>query len=169
VFATVLAVAFALLSLPFVLPHAVRNGYGVLAVSAMVGAITFVATILLGLRDGIRRSRRENARPVAERIKEVRQVAASAIEDLPRFRDQLAVRFPGRADVGWWIEPVIEYYRRLESLAATAGTSPEDALKLAEEAGQFIRANKIKGILVADLADRLADLLDRCDRKSTST
>jgi hypothetical protein len=168
VFATALAVVPTLLSLPFVARHAVTGGYGALAVPVMVGAITFVAAILLGLRDGIGRSRRENARPVGERIEEIRQAAVSAIEGLPRFRDQLVLKSPDRADVRWWIEPVIEYYRRVERLAATPDTPPEDALKLAEEAGQFIRENKIKGILVADLADRLAELLDRRDRESTN-
>jgi hypothetical protein len=169
VFAAFFAVVFALLSLLFVIPYAVKHGYGALAVPVIVGPITFVAVILLGLRDGIRRSRRENARPIEDRIQDIRQAAVSATADFPRFREQLAVNFPNRADVGWWIEPVTEYYRRLEKMAATPGVSPEDALKLAGEASQFIRENKIKGIFVADFAYTLAELLDRRQCEGTST
>jgi hypothetical protein len=161
VFAAAFAVVFALLSVPFVIPCAATNGYGVLAVPLMVGTITFVAIILLGLRDGIRRSWQENARPVGDRIGEIRQYAVSDIEGLRGLRDRLVAEPSNTADVGWWIEPVVEYYRRLERLTAAPDASPEEALKLAEEAGQFLCENRIKGISVADSAYKLAELLNR--------
>jgi hypothetical protein len=120
-----------------------------------------LAVVLLGYRDSLKRSKQENAHSIEERIEEIRQNAASSIIDLPELRDEIVKKYPEKQDAWDWIDPIVEYYRRLESLAASTEKSVKDALDLSEEAGQFISNKKLKGILVADSANRLAKLLEQ--------
>jgi hypothetical protein len=127
--------------------------------------MVLLAVFLLALRDRMRRPKQDHARPlrprpVEERIEEIRTSAASAIAELPGFRDQHARNYPGKEEAVSWIEPVIELYRRLEALAASRGATPQEARQLAEEARRFIRRRRLKGIFVDLEAKRLAQLLE---------
>jgi len=65
-----------------------------------------------------------------------------------------------------WVEPVTEFYRRLEALAASHDATPQEARQLAGEARRFIRRNRLKGIFVDLEAKRLARLLEERAAKS---
>jgi hypothetical protein len=58
------------------------------------------------------------------------------------------------------VEPVIEFHRRLEGLAASRDATPREARQLADEARRFIRKRRLKGVFVDLEAKRLAQLLE---------
>ena len=80
------------------------------------------------------------------------------IRELQSFIDRRAIEPAKLPD---WVPVVLGYYRQVEVLAASSTGAVEDALRLAEEASQYVRDNRIKGICVADDARQLAALLDR--------
>ena len=108
----------------------------------------------------------EKGRPVQERIDEIREYAKSMQSELPTTRDNLRARYPNK-EIAWsWIDPVIDYCRRLEKLADSSGASTQDAIELAEESLLFVKDQKIKGVFVAEFAQKLAELIE--DRNSES-
>lgn len=161
IWATSIALIVGLMALPVAIALQATRGHGLLAMPLTAATLAFLTTFTVSLRDKIRRHRRENARPVEDRITEIRLAAASRIDALPGLRDQLRANYPDRPRAWNWIGPVIDYDRRLEALAASFDSSPKDALKLAEEAHRFLRRNRVKGVLIADLAYRLSTLLEQ--------
>ena len=127
-----------------------------LAVCAMI----LLAVFILAWRDTRRRRRQDSARPIEERIEEIRASAASAVAGLPGLRDQHAKNWPSKEEAGSWVEPVIEFYRRIEALAASRDATPREARQLADEARRFIRKRRLKGVFVDLEAKRLAQLLE---------
>ena len=101
----------------------------------------------------------EERKRLEERIEEIKEEAASLIDDLPKIREEIARIKPNNKEAVSWIEPTIEYAHRLESLAANPNASVQDAICLADEVDKFIRENKLKGINISCSANKLANLL----------
>lgn len=57
--------------------------------------------------------------------------------------------------------PVLAYYRRLEALASASGCSVEEIENLAEQANDYVRQHRLKGVSVAQEAKQLAALVRR--------
>jgi hypothetical protein len=121
---------------------------------------TALAVVFLAWRDRRRRRELEARIPVVERIAAIRAGAAFMAAELQRILDRNPDAPPARTE---WIPPVREYYVRLQQLAACPLPSEEDALRLAEEAGQYVRQRRLKGIWVAQEARKLAALARRQD------
>jgi hypothetical protein len=115
------------------------------------------AVILLGWLDGRRSRLREEKRPIQERIDSIRDDARFMAEQLERILDRKEA--PVSAQRTAWIPPMLRFLRRLESLAASQNPDPQDAVQLAEEAAAYIRQHKIKGLPIAQEAEKLALLL----------
>ena len=134
------------------------------------GLVFFVALIiamsLLGMRDRKRNLKQENSRSIEERIREIRENASTDQIKLPKLRNDIMKKFPEKKDVWSWIEPVIVFNRRLEQLASSNNATAQEARELAVEAKQFLIQNKIKGIFIAESADKLAKLIQERDSKS---
>jgi hypothetical protein len=126
-------------------------------VSLGVVFVTVIAAVLLGIRDANDRRAREDARPVADRIRDIQKDAAFMIEQLERVAERPTP--PERSMA--WIPPVLEYYHRLEKLASNPTSTPEEAFALADDAGRHVREQRLKGIFVCFEAEQLAKLLSR--------
>jgi hypothetical protein len=122
--------------------------------------VTVVAGVLLGIRDFHAKRAHEELRPLEDRIRDIQEGAAFMIVQLNR----VAERPPSARHNTDWIPPVLEYLRRLERIASVPTSAPEEALALANEAGQFEREQRLKGLSIGDQAGKLAALLER--RKS---
>ena len=116
---------------------------------ALFAVLAVVAGVLLALRDA-RRNREKPERPIAEQIEEIHKGAASMIPGLQEILDRNPTP---------WVAPVLDYYRRLESLASSPNASVEEAERLADEVSEYVREHKIKGIHIGHEARRLAVLL----------
>jgi hypothetical protein len=126
-----------------------------LVVGTVLGVFVF-ATLLLARRD-IRRHRwLEERTPVHEGIARIKNDAEFMVEQLQR----LLKREPMARE---WAGATLEYYRRLETLAADPRPSADQAFRLAEEAGHFVHQKGLKGIWVAQQAQRLAELAQRLE------
>jgi hypothetical protein len=131
-----------------------------LLIAGLFCPISVVAVLLLGWRDARRRRLQESRRPLAERIRSIREDAEFMVVQLQGVLDRAA---NDRPEAAAWISPVLEFFRRLESLAADPSASPDAALRLATEASRYVREHWLKGILVAEQARTLADLLRQRD------
>jgi hypothetical protein len=121
-----------------------------------------VAVALLGLRDFYANQAREEARPVEDRIREIKDDAAKMAREFERHnarQDPRGKRVP--------LPPIIDYYRRLEVLAATPTATPEEAMRLDDEALRYAREHELKSLFVMNEPRRLATLLKK--RKSASS
>lgn len=113
------------------------------------------------IKDDQERARRQQeSRPIPDRIAAIRKDAAFMCEQLERALNRSADESPERFP---WVRPTLEFYHRLEALAAAPRPCAEDADRLADEAERYIQANRLKGICVAMLARRLAELSRRLD------
>jgi hypothetical protein len=129
-----------------------------LLVTLLVVGITVIAVASLAARDARLLRLREEQRPVAERIAAIRADCALMIRSLQEILDRHAADNPKATA---WIPEVLDYYRRLETLAASPTPSPEEAAKLADEATRHVAEQRLKGVCVGMLASRLATLVNR--------
>jgi hypothetical protein len=119
-------------------------------------AIGVVAVVLLSARDAKRRRRQEALTPVPVQIERIRDGAAFMVRQFqPSDRDP-----PKRAAA---MSPILEYYRRLETLASAPHPSAEQALQLADESGRYIRETGWMGVFVDRQARKLAELAQRLE------
>jgi hypothetical protein len=132
--------------------------------------IVIVAIFLLGWRDSRRcladdndRRAYENSRSIEDRIGEIRQRAATDQVELSKLKCDFQQKYPDEEKTWLWIEQIIEYNRRLELLASSAKTSPQQVKDLADEASCYLKENRIKGILFVDSVDKLAQLIEERD------
>src|SRR5262245_48447584 len=114
---------------------------GFIAGAGAAFALTAMAVIILAGRDVRRRRQLKKETPVPEQIAAIRRDAAFMIRQL----QQLDTRAARQSEVTIWIEPVVEFYRRLELLAATDAPSEHEAQRLAEESLRYIREHRLKG------------------------
>jgi hypothetical protein len=114
--------------------------------------IVIVAIALLAWRDARRFRRLEAQVPVPVRIERIRDDAAFMAQQFQGILQR------GPAERTSWVGPVLAYYRRLEALATEARPSAEQSRQLAEEAGHYLRQNRLKGLRVAQQAQKLANL-----------
>jgi hypothetical protein len=120
-------------------------------------AIGVVAVVLLAARDAGRHRRQETWTPLPVLIERIRDDAAFMVQQL-----QHTAEFgpPKRAAA---IVPILEYYCRLETLAAAPHPSAEQALRLADESGRYIREAGWMGVFVDRQARKLAELAKRLE------
>jgi hypothetical protein len=124
----------------------------------MFGACTVLAVVILAARDLRQHKLRQEQKPLEERIAEIRESAAMMTHELQRVLDQGSAQQPTAIAL---IAPVLVYYRRLEALAAAPATTAEEIHQLAVEALQHMRQRRLKGFLVVQQAEQLADLVRR--------
>src|SRR5215475_10309935 len=97
----------------------------------------FVAAFaILAVRDARRYRLVQEARPLEDRIADIRKGAAFTALQLQGIVDRRAAEHTEAAE---WISPVIAYSRRLETLAATPDVAAEEIERLAEEASGYLR------------------------------
>ena len=135
--------------------------------------ITIVAVLLLSWLDKNERLARDNERiardnvsPVEDRIEEIRQLAVTNQVDLSEMKDNLKQKYPDNEKAWFWFDQVIEYNHLLELLASSPDTTPQQVENLANEATNYLKQNKIKGVFFADSMDKLAQLVQ--ERNSMS-
>jgi len=124
-------------------------------VSGAVVATFVVAFAMLAARDARRNRRREEERPIDERINQIGDDARLQIRQLQGGLERPNIP----EDFREWGPQVIGLLQRLESLATSSNSQPEECHRLAEEASRYLREHRIKGIFVADGARRLEQLL----------
>jgi hypothetical protein len=124
--------------------------------AGMAVGFPVLAIALLAIWDARRRRRQQEQTPVAERIAGIHRDAAFMIGELQAVLDRHVVERP---ETVAWIPRALEYYRRLEALASSADASAEQASQLAEEASEYVREYRIKGIFVAREGPRVGKLL----------
>jgi hypothetical protein len=83
---------------------------------------------------------REEQRPVNDRIASIREDAAMMIRELQRILERHSAEQPALLT---WIPPVLDYYRRLESLTLSPSPSAEQCRELAQEASGFVREHRL--------------------------
>lgn len=127
---------------------------------AVIIIFVFAVWILIK-RDLYRRKRHEESRTVQERIDEIQESALQWIEVLSGKLEMGEFRGDAEKEHLFWIEPVVEYSRRLEALASNDDARAEDAYALSEEANEYLREHKIKGVPVGMFAKTLGDLLEQ--------
>lgn len=120
--------------------------------------IVFIAALILLLRD----TYRYYSRPIDERIEDIRKEASSFISEFPELRETFTKICPEKEKL---FEPLLEFYKKLELLAASPQTSAQDAIELGKDADIYIRENKLKGFYPDDSAYTLADLIKRREDK----
>jgi hypothetical protein len=119
--------------------------------------VTALAVVLLGYRDMVERRKKENARPLEERIAEIHKWQVEGIAGGERILTwEIAKEHPERFE---WVKPLMEYERRLADLAASPTASSQDADALVDEIGAFLRNTGIRNIFTEHSARKLADLL----------
>jgi hypothetical protein len=123
---------------------------GGLVLAAMVG----IAAVTLARSDRRLYLAAQSRRSTGDRIQEIREIASFHVNQFAQSMGESNER-----PEMFWVPQVLEYYRRLEFLAANHHSRPEDALKLAAEASDYLDHHRLKGILVAENAKRLADLI----------
>ena len=126
-------------------------------VSIFVGC-TVLAVVILAARDARRHRFQQAQRPLEDRIADIRASASYMIHQLQGVLDRRAAQQPEAVD---WISPVLAYYRRLEALATASDASAKDIQQLAEEVFTHVREHRLKGIFLAQEAERLASLVRR--------
>ena len=134
-----------------------------LYIAGILAVIVPTTVCLLAWRDRRRWQKHERTLPVDERIEEVKEAISGEIEELPKARRNLMAAYPNREEAWSWVDPVTEFYRGLEALASSKDTTAQEAMDLAQEAETFLRQKKVKGVFVADLAERLAKLIQERD------
>jgi hypothetical protein len=117
--------------------------------------IAVLAMVILGVRDARRNRAYQESRPLEDRIRDFEESAAMWIKNLNRAAASPDVR---NAD---WIPPAIELFRRMEQIAASPSSTPEEARTFAEDALRFDREWRVQGVFIGDSAQRLAGLLER--------
>jgi hypothetical protein len=126
-------------------------------IGLFLGISVFVV-LLLAARDARAQRRREERRPIAEQIAEIRAGASFMAQQL---QTTLAQHAAERPKLVAWIPPVVDYYRRLETLASLPSPPLVEVHQLAEEAARHVRERRLKGICVGHEARRLAQLVER--------
>jgi hypothetical protein len=138
-----------------------------LIVTTMVVGLAATGIVLLAARDARNRRHRETAHPVADHIQTIHEDAVFMVRELQRF---LARRTAQHRPSDAWIPPVLDFYRRLETLTSSANPSACESLRLAKETSCYLRQHPIKGIFqgpvltqlcVGQLAIRLATILGK--------
>ena len=132
----------------------------------LISGLVFAASVCVAVYLLLRRDRRlylaaQALRPIGDQIQDIREIAAFHVNQFAQSMSELNER-PGM----FWVPQVLEYYRRLEALAANQNSRPEDALQLAVEASDFLDHHRLKGIFVDDNAKQLADLIRLRDQVS---
>jgi hypothetical protein len=123
-------------------------------------AIVALAVVLLLRSDRRRFLQEESQRSIVDRIHDIHQNARFFVNQFER-----SVENVNECPELSWIPQVLEFYRRLESLAENEHSRAEDALTLAQEASQFVSAQQLKGVFVVEQAQRLAQLLQSRDEE----
>lgn len=118
-------------------------------------SLVVVAVLLLGLRDFYENQAREEGRPLEDRIRDFKDGAVAMIKGLEQHAARPDLLRGNRV----FLPPIIDYYRRLEELAATPTATPEEALALAEDGLRYAREHGLKHVFVMDEPRRLASLL----------
>jgi hypothetical protein len=131
----------------------------ILLTAVLFGAVVVAAVILLAVRDARLHRIREEQRPLADRIADIRTGARFMTDQLQGVLQR--PNYVKRSSA--WIEPVIVYYQRLESLAAAPNPAIDEIRRLAEEATTFTRQQRLKGISVGDQAEKLVALVRQRD------
>jgi hypothetical protein len=135
-------------------------GEVLLTVGLVVACVALAVVILVARDAGERRDRwrRQEQRPLEDRIADIRASAAFMANQLQGTLDRRGIHSPNTVA---WIAPVIAYYRRLEALAASPDASTDEIKHLADEAKQHVRQHRLKGVFVAQEAEKLAALVHR--------
>jgi hypothetical protein len=123
--------------------------------------IGIVAIALLAWSDMRRHRRLEQRTPIPIRIGRIRDGATFMVRQFQRAMER------GPAERIFWVGPVLDYYRRLETLATEPRPSVQQARRLAEEAGQYEQQTRLKGVNVAQQARKLADLAQQLQEQSS--
>lgn len=126
--------------------------------TGMVLAIAMAAIVLLAVRDAYQQCRREESRPIEERIADIHHDATFMMEQLQEALQRHGTERPREVA---WIPEVMDLYRRLESLASTPNSSADECLVLAEEGSKYVQEMGIKGVFVSTQARRLAKLISK--------
>jgi len=130
----------------------------VLLIFGTILAVAIFAMVLLAARDAHQRRIREESRPIAERVADIRNDATFMVEEFQRVLQRHKTERPQQVD---WIPGALDLYRRLESLASSPNSSADECLALADEASKYVREKRLKGIIVSSQARRLAVLLSK--------
>jgi hypothetical protein len=126
----------------------------------LIVSIAVIAVACLAARDVRQRRLREQQRPTADRIADIRADCAMMIRSLQEILDRHTADNP---KLTAWIPPVLDYYRRLEALAASPDPSAEDASKLAQEATRHVEEQRLKGVCVGITASQFAKIMKQRD------
>jgi hypothetical protein len=125
---------------------------GILAVCVVLAVVVLVVRDAAEIRQ--ERLLREQ-RPLEDQIAEIRANAVSLVAQLEATLNQRPGSVPEARE---WIEAMLAYSRRLESLAAQPEASVADIECLAEESARYIKDHRLKGFFVAEQAKALAAL-----------
>jgi hypothetical protein len=120
--------------------------------------VAAAAVAVLVYRDALRRRMVEAGRTDAERIDAIRDNARFMIQQFQGLLDRAGAEEPTSFAQ---IPPLLEYYRRLEALAAATCPSVQECLGLAREASNYMRHHRLKGIFVHREASQLAAIVGR--------
>ena len=121
-----------------------------------------VAIVVLGRRDSNENRASQERRPLEDRIRDFKESAEFNMRELARLNE--------RADSANrpWVQVVINFYRRLGELAVRPEATAAEAMALSEEASQYEREQKLKGIFISAEARMLAALLQRRSQPPTA-
>jgi hypothetical protein len=117
-------------------------------------AIVCIAVVLLSRSDRRLYLAAESQRPIGDRIQDIREIASFHVNQFAQRTSESNQHLEM-----FWVPRVLDFYRRLESLATDQDAQQNDALELAAEASDYINHHGLKGIFVADNAKQLADLI----------
>ena len=92
--------------------------------------------VVVGLFNGWLGRLMESRRPVEDRIRDVRNIAALNVQ---KYEGSLL-----REDCPDWIPPLIDFYRQLEALAGAPKASVIEIEKLANEAHAFLQDRRLR-------------------------
>ncbi len=127
----------------------------VLLITGFAGICAIIAIAILAARDSRRNRLKREQKPLEERIADIRESAAFMAQELQKILDRQPAQPPDA------LATVREYYLRLETLAGAPGATPDEIQRLADEALQYLRQNRVKGCFFVAQAEELASLIRR--------
>ena len=125
--------------------------------------VAVVAAVLLGVRDTVQARLWKEQLSVEDRIREIKDSAAFMIREFERVQAKFAEEIPSGGKRTAWVPVAIQYFSQLENLASLPTSTPKEALALAEDASQWERENRPKGIMISAWARDLAMLIQKRD------
>lgn len=114
-----------------------------------------LASMILRTRDDRRARRPQQLRPLEEQINDIRQSAISSSRQLQEILDH---RSPP-PETAACIAQLIDYFKKMEALAAASDASAKEIQQIADEAEVFVKQRRLKGIIVDLEIKQLAELV----------